>query len=318
MTEHCPPPRAAEVRQNAAAWLVRRLDHPDWSQDDQKDLDAWLAASPVNKVAYLRVETAWRRADRLRALRRSPRGGNWLKPALKFMGGAAVAAAIGIFIFTQSQTAKTATYSTGIGGRETLTLRDGSQIELNTNTTLRLALGALEQTVYLDKGEAYFQINHDPRRQFRVIAGDRRILDLGTQFLVRRDAGKLSVALYEGKAQFEVDDERGRQQTTLNPGDVVVATADSLTVTRHPVAALADRLGWQHGLLIFHHATLADAAAEYNRYNLKKIVVSSNDIARLNINGSLPANDPAALARAAQRLFDLRIQNNSNEIVISR
>jgi len=317
VNEHRPPPTAAEARQRAAAWAVRRLDHPEWSQTDQEGLDAWLGESPANKIAYLRVEAAWRRADRLGALRQSSRGGGWFWPAMKFLGGTAVAAAIGVFIFTQSQTSHMATYSTGVGGRETLTLRDGSRIELNTNTTLRLALDALEQTVYLDKGEAYFRIKHDPRRQFRVIAGDRRIVDLGTQFLVRRDAGKLSVALYEGKAQFEVEDERGKQQTTLNPGDVVVATADSLSVTRHPVAMLADRLGWERGLLIFHHATLADAAAEYNRYNVKKIVISDSAVGRLNINGSLPANDPAALARAAQRLFDLRIQDQSHQIVIS-
>lgn len=309
---------AVEVRERAAAWLVRRRDHDNWSEADQRELGDWLAQSPAHKIAYLRVKAAWSRADRLGALRRPPHRRGWLEPALKFSGGVAIAAAIAVFAFMQSQAPNMATYFTGVGGRETLTLRDGSRIELNTNTTLRLASGALNQTVYLDKGEAYFRIKHDPRREFRVVAGNRRIVDLGTQFLVRRDTGKLSVSLYEGKAQFEVDDARGKQQTTLNPGDVVVATADSLSVTRHPVAALSDRLGWQRGLLIFRHATLADAAAEYNRYNLKKIVISNTDIARLNINGSLPANDPAALARAAQRLFDLRVQNNSNEIVISR
>jgi transmembrane sensor len=309
---------AADVRDRAAAWLVKRRDHDGWTDADQSDLDAWLAQSPAHKIAYLRVDAAWHRADRLRALRPSSRKDDWLGPALKFAGGAAVAAAVAVFVFTQSPPPHSVTYSTGIGGRETLTLRDGSRIELNTDTTLRLASGAGRQTVYLDKGEAYFRITHDPHREFRVIAGDRRIIDLGTEFLVRRDVGKLRVALYKGKAQFEVDDARGRQQTTLNPGDVVVATADSLSVTRHPLTALTDQLGWQRGLLIFRHATLADAAAEYNRYNLRKIVIRNASVAQLNVNGALPANDPTALARSAQRLFNLHIENRTNEIVILR
>lgn len=310
---------AAEIRNRAAAWLIKRRDHDDWSTESQAELDAWLAESPAHKIAYLRVSTAWQRADRLEALRSPPQRRGWLAPMLKLGGAAAVAAAVAVaVVLVRPATPGMANYSTGVGGHEKLTLRDGSRIELNTSTALRIATEGNAKTVYLDKGEAFFRITHNPNRKFVVIAGSRRIIDLGTQFLVRRENDRLRVALYEGKAQFEVSDARGEQQTTLNPGDVVVATSNSLSVTRRRVDELSDELGWRRGLLVFHHVTLQAAAAEYNRYNLKKFVIADPQIAQLNINGALPANDTGAFTRSVKRLFDLKVEERSNEIVISR
>ena len=61
--------RAAAIKRQAAEWL-ERSDRPDWSKDDQRELDAWLSASTVNFLAYQRVAMAWGRAERLVALER--------------------------------------------------------------------------------------------------------------------------------------------------------------------------------------------------------------------------------------------------------
>ena len=63
---------AHTVRLAAAEWHDRR-ERDDWSKDDQSALDAWLAQSPAHKIAFLRVDAAWKRADRLTALK--PSGG---------------------------------------------------------------------------------------------------------------------------------------------------------------------------------------------------------------------------------------------------
>jgi transmembrane sensor len=51
----------------ASTWLARR-DGSDWSAHDQCELDAWLQASVAHRVAYLRLQAAWRQSDRLKAL----------------------------------------------------------------------------------------------------------------------------------------------------------------------------------------------------------------------------------------------------------
>jgi len=57
-----------ELEAQAAAWLIRR-EAPDFSVQEQGLLDDWLLASPRHRSAFLRLEAAWRRADRLKRLR---------------------------------------------------------------------------------------------------------------------------------------------------------------------------------------------------------------------------------------------------------
>ena len=310
---------ASEVRNRAANWIVKRHDRGEWSDVDQAQLDAWLAEAPGNKIAYLRVEAAWKRADRLGALRRPPIVRNRFIPSLKFVAvAAAVAVVCGVYLSTTWNTIPEKTYVTGVGGHETLTLPDGSRIELNTDTTLRIAESNTKRLVSLDKGEAYFQIVHDAAHPFIILAGSHRITDLGTKFVVRRSDDNLRVALLQGRAQFDTEDGRGKQLTTLNPGDVVVATATSLSITQMPSQTLTDELGWRRGLLVFRHATLAEAAAEFNRYNLKKIVVADSRIAQLNINGALREDDPQTFVRSMKTFFDIHVEERPDAIVLSR
>src|SRR6185437_8462425 len=51
----------------ASAWLARR-DGNGWSAHDQLQLDAWLQEAIAHRVAYLRLDAAWRQSDRLKAL----------------------------------------------------------------------------------------------------------------------------------------------------------------------------------------------------------------------------------------------------------
>ncbi|MGH8042953.1 MAG: FecR family protein [Rudaea sp.] len=58
----------------AAVWLARR-DAGDWDEHEQSQFDIWLAASTRHRVAYLRLDAAWRQSDRLRALGAGVTGG---------------------------------------------------------------------------------------------------------------------------------------------------------------------------------------------------------------------------------------------------
>jgi transmembrane sensor len=60
---------ASEFEAQAAEWLVRR-EGAHFSEQDQLAFDAWLEVDPRHRAAYVRLEAAWRRADRL----------NWLRP----------------------------------------------------------------------------------------------------------------------------------------------------------------------------------------------------------------------------------------------
>ena len=313
---------AADIEAVAADWLQRR-NFWNWSAADQGALDAWLAQSMSHQLAYWRLEAAWDRTERLEALRNAPpeaapQRKAWSVP-LKIAAAVGIASVIGAAAAHYILQPRDRVFSTAVGGRELVTFADGTKIELNTDTVLRARMTTGKRTIWLDKGEAYFQVKHDPANPFVVYAGDHRITDLGTKFLVRRDPGRLEVALMEGRVRFGAVDSSPKTKTALLvPGDVVTATGSTMFVTHTSRPALDRQLGWQHGMLVFDNMTLADAANEFNRYNRQKLVIADPGAARLTIVGTFHTTDVKAFIDVAQDVFRLHVENNGNEIVISR
>jgi transmembrane sensor len=310
------------LTREAALWIEAR-DFGGWGEEDREGFDAWIAQSPAHRVAFIRLDTGWKRSELLSALQTfKPHRANEL-PRRRWWaitGVAAAAVALAAFGFSGKyfQKPKTQTYATTIGGRETLALADGSQIELNTDTSLRISNEAGTRKAWLDRGEAYFKIKHDAAHPFVVIAGAHRITDLGTKFTVRDENGGIKVALMEGRARLDAASKTGPRSVTLTPGDVALATATSLSVNKKPAQQLIKDVGWEHGVLTFDHLALADAARELNRYNTRKLIIADAGAGRLTMGGTFATNDVDAIANVAHEIFGLHVENQGNNIVISR
>jgi transmembrane sensor len=312
------------INLEAGGWIERR-DFGNWTEKDRAEFDAWLDAAPEHRVAYLRLDTGWQRSEIMVALRpfrlervmsNVPRQSWSLR---KIVAGLALVLALGGVATDYAMIPRQHTYATTVGGHKTLMLADGSQIELNTDTVLRVVDKADQRMVWLDRGEAYFQVKHDAARPLVVKTGNYRVTDLGTKFVVRTADDKIEVALVEGHALFQSADASIHPQLAdLTPGDVAVATANSMSVVKKSARDLTYDLGWRRGLLMFHNTTLLDAAAEFNRYNDNKLIVSDRDAARLRINGTFPVHDVAVFARVAKDVFGLRVKSDANGTTISR
>ena len=209
------------------------------------------------------------------------------------------------------------TYATAIGGRETIKFADGTRIELNTNTRIRTRMTTAERTVWLDRGEAYFEVKHDPAHPFRVITGKNVVTDLGTKFSIRRNKDHLEVALLSGRVRFGSVNP-AVQSVLLAPGDTVTATSDSISVTKKPLQALSNALSWREGVLSFDNASLADVATEFNRYNREKIVVADPAVESMRISGTFRTQNAQAFIATVQRVFRLHAKRTGENIVISR
>lgn len=317
--EHAP--NSDCIEEVAALWIDRR-DRSDWSEQDQEKLDAWLAQSMSHSIAFWRLNAAWQRTERLAALQPcAPQRNSFfsnVQPMLMRTAAALIGIALlggGVFYWLHPAEHS---YTTTQGTREIVSLSDGSQIELNTDTSLRVSATLGERTVWLDRGEAFFQIKHDAAHPFRVFVAGHRVTDLGTQFSIRTDTQKTEIALTEGSAQLD-DATNGLQNHSvmLKPGDVAIATAESISVTKRPLQTLNDQLGWLRGVLIFDNTRLADAAVQFNRYSDRKLVIVG-DAADLRIDGTFPANDIAAFAAIAEHILHLHAKDNGSEITISR
>ncbi len=313
------------IEKTAADWLARQ-QFESWNGEAQKELDAWLSQSDKHTAAYWRLKAAFGRTGRLAALRRpmmSPAAPQHAarKPWTLIYAVAAVLilfAAGGGFWSYRTLAPDGRTFATPVGGHMTVKLADGSSIELNTDTVLRTDFTPERRAVRLLKGEVYFQIRHNASRPFTVTVGEHRIVDLGTKFLVRKSASQLDVALMEGSARLESTNASApTKPAVLMPGDFAVATATSIGISRKKVHELADDLAWRNGMLVFHNARLADAAAEFNRYGETRLIVSES-AARLTINGAFPTTGAEDFAGVAHEIFGLHVDRKGENIVLSR
>jgi transmembrane sensor len=207
-------------------------------------------------------------------------------------------------------------YVTEVGGHATVPLADGSRIELNTDTKVRAALEETERAVWLDRGEAYFEVAKDASRPFVVYAGDRKITVLGTKFSVRRQGDRVVVAVAEGKVRLD-SVRRQKPPAVVTGGDVVIANAAATLVTPKSLERVESELAWRRGLLMFDKASLVEAAAEVNRYNRKKLVVEDETAAAIRITGSFEAENVDAFARLLREAFGLSVVEEDGEIRIS-
>lgn len=310
-----------DIEERAALWRARQ-EQPDWADADQAALDAWLEEATAHRVAWLRMEYGWRKVGRLSVLKggvaaeeRRPLLSRWRPAAMA--AGLALAVGLGSLVATEKLGGRK-TYATELGGHATVPLADGSKIELNTNTKVRAALAEEQRTVWLDRGEAYFDIARDPTRPFVVMAGDRKVTVLGTKFSVRRDGDRITVAVAEGKVR--VDPVRATPAippATVTGGDVVIADEVATLVTPKSPARVESELAWRRGLLMFDKSTLGDAVDEINRYNRTKLVVEDADAAAIRITGSFEAENVDAFARLLREAFGLNVEKNGDEIKIS-
>ncbi len=317
-----PAANAKEIDARAAGWLERR-EEEGWCESDDAALDIWLAGDLSHRVAYWRLKAAWARADRLAALRGSaastPRGRTILPLFFKIAAVLVVIAAAGAVTVNYVSRPRDRIFQTPIGGHEVVRFADGTRVELNTNTTIRARMTSDQRIVWLESGEAYFQVKHDALHPLVVMAGSHRVTDLGTKFLMRRDPRRLEVAVLEGRVWFDAPDAKSaRPSLPLSQGQVAIASGQKVALENRSMRALDNELGWRRGVLVFKNTILADAAAEFNRYNVQKLVISDPAIGYIKIGGIFEATNVGAFTEVAQDVLGLTVRNHGNEIVISR
>jgi transmembrane sensor len=314
--------RAQDIEAEAAKWLMRR-EQPQWSQADQAALDGWLDESMAHKAAFWRLEHTWQMAGRIGAIgaRDSAPPARRTGLPLKWWRTSALAASVLLaiaLVALHSRPVSVAqphedTFDTGIGGHRNVALVDGSRIEMNTATKLRTLISNQRRDVWLDRGEAFFDVAHIEDSHFVVHAGPRRITVVGTQFSVRRDADKVTVAVLKGRVRVE-DPMRGESSatTTVTPGDIAIGEGSSTIVTSKPIAAIEDKLTWRDGRLVFAATSLAEVADEFNRYNHQQLVISDPAVAAIRISGTFKASNVEAFVRLLKQAYGLKVESTAD------
>ena len=339
-----------DIERAAAAWLARR-DGAQWMPDDEQALQAWLATSTAHRVAFLRLEAAWQESGRLQALGAGWRGdgppprGHWqASPADRReqmlqavprrlraaraprqwrhrLAAAAVVAACALAAtwgWRQQAPVEASHYRTALGEVRTLPLADGSHATLASASGIDVRLSSRARDVALTSGEAIFDVAKDPRRPFAVAAEGYRAVAVGTRFSVRRDDRDLRVVVTEGTVRLETPSTTaGATPSVLLPaGSVALVRGGTLLVRSLPLADAQRLLDWREGLLAFRDAPLSEVAAEFNRYNARKLVVADAEAGALRVGGSFRWDNQEGFVRLLEAGFPVRAEVGADRIVL--
>jgi transmembrane sensor len=108
--------------------------------------------------------------------------------------GACVLASASLYLSAQRNL-----FETGVGEQRFVKLIDGSTVELNSRSRVRIRYSDTERDVDLIEGQALFHVAHDAARPFIVHSGTTLVRAVGTQFDVYRKESGTTVTVVEGR-----------------------------------------------------------------------------------------------------------------------
>ncbi|SDZ67459.1 FecR family protein [Pseudomonas sp. NFIX28] len=318
----------ATVRDEAAQWFVR-LQEPATSAEERQRFDAWLAEHDAHQDEFQALQKLWSATDllpraRLQALCATPEAipnsAGKRRPLLRYAVAASVlAAAVGLGLFSgvNRPALYDAEFTTALGERRHVALPDGSQVDLNSRSRLRVRYEQGQRSVELSEGEAMFSVEHDSHRPFVVTAGPGKVTVTGTRFDVRRDASQTRVAVEQGSVKVQGRDAADNEFVGLTAGLGTRIDAQGQVAAAYAVDAQA-LTAWRSGKLVFNNASLSEVVAEVSRYRGQPLRVGSEAVGRLRLTSVFKSDDTDALLKALPSILPVAVQtlaDGSQEII---
>lgn len=186
-------------------------------------------------------------------------------------------------------------FITDVGEQRVIQLADGSKVNLDTDSRIRVRFTNGERRIDLDHGQALFDVAPAPERPFVVYAGDARVTAVGTVFDVRRAGEAVSVTLVSGVIDVAAP-ETATGERRMKAGEQTRVSGSALSTRAVDVAA---ETSWTSGRLIFSDIPLEQAVSEMNRYLTDKIEIDDPGIRTVSINGVFLVGDRDAFVSAA-------------------
>jgi transmembrane sensor len=214
-------------------------------------------------------------------------------------------------------TTAAATYTTAVGERDSLRLSDGTRVILGPSSQLVVAAdyGTARRDVEL-RGEGYFDVVHDAKRPFTVHAGSATIVDVGTTFAVRGNAGAVRVAVTSGAVRLS--------RAAGHDSGVVLAAGDVGTLGDTAIAVVARRgvtgadTAFTQGRIVFRDAPLSQVAAEMRRWYGIELRVSDSAIARRRLTATFDQGNAAQAMAVIGAALGGTIERRGDTAVVQR
>jgi transmembrane sensor len=325
-----PSSKMPDLHDQASDIFLRRRASA-WSDADQTALDSRLKDDPAFVQAYAQVQESWEAVGRnatspeLMALReqaiaraRQASARRWSLPggpssrARRWAAAATVIISCGILWQLSPYGYEPSLYKTGLGEQKVVELSDHSHIALDARTRLRVRFSPDARIVQLLEGQAQFSVAKDPARPFKVEAGGKTIVAVGTVFDVEYVDREVRVAMIEGRVAVLTQDSTGSAAAAevdpkvvnqlpieLSAGEALAVRADGASIVSRK-ADIEAATAWRQGKVIFRDQTLAEAVHRLNRYSRQQVIVDDAALAQMKVSGVFDSGDAQAFAEAMQ------------------
>jgi transmembrane sensor len=346
-------PNLRDIEDQATNWIAK-IDR-GLLADEQVSLEAWLAESELHGEALVKSASMWDLLDVLKPIStlmpinvpiNQEAEVNLPREQNKFGSGATkgwlVAASfmllIGALIYTnlpilsdstlppladqRSDITQFAshTYKTAVGEISTVSLTDGSTLELNTDSEVRVRFTDSKRNIELLRGEVYFDVAKNAAKPFEVKVGLDKVTAIGTAFSI--DAGE---SLDDSRSVLEVIVTHGKVRVTsrnrqlplyLEHGQKAVARDDSFEVSYQSDAR--SNLAWREGMIVFEGESLTDVVRELNRYTPLKFRLMDPQLKSISVGGFFKTGDLDQLLAVLESNFSVSSEIVGDEILLTK
>jgi transmembrane sensor len=318
-----PSAEEARLRQEAVTWVIRLQSHRV-SPEERRAFDDWHAKSPAHAQMLQRVFALWDdpelRAAAVHAAKASSSKltGSRLTAIRRWAPyAAALAASVVLLVmaalYVDVATRLQADYRTAVGERRTIELPDHSLMTLNTQSAVALSFDGTTRHIRLLKGEALFHVRHDPDRPFVVEAAQSATRAVGTEFVVRADAGHDQVTVLEGIVEVGAAGGAGAQARVSAGSQIEVG----MGVVGQPRSVdLQTVSGWLRGRLVVNGVPLARVLDEVRRYYPGMIVLWNPRVGDIHVTGTYDIDNPASVLSFLAKTVPVQMINFSDRLAI--
>ncbi len=285
--------------------IIRHIVQQDYRKEPNELLD-WVGKSEENKKKFIGYRNLWALmqqgneldsemvSSELQHFKKRIHKNNRRVILYSFRKYAAVIVFLltlggGYFLGHNSLRNVNDTYTTitcAFGDKTAMVLPDSSKVWLNSGSTLRFNnnFQQRKREVFLE-GEAYFSVEKDKTRPFRVTTPEASVEVLGTEFNLKAypEEKEVSATLITGKINFS----SSQKKTTLLPNQKLVYNKNNQKTTVYKLSDSYPEIEWKDGRMVFRNESLESLELKLERWFDVDIAFADEAVKKQCFTGSL-------------------------------
>lgn len=288
------------------------------SVEETQAVENWLSEDAKNKSELEKIEQIWSSSTSLSDFESIDLAKNWSQVQSKlnkegetrkshFWKYAAAILLIATVSFLILQPGEVVMKQTlAYDGPKQVTLPDGSEVWLNKGASLDYpeSFASRSREVTL-KGEAFFEVAHNPEKPFIVTADGTTTEVLGTSFNIKEGEGEvLQLVLETGKVRFTKD----RKRATLAPGDMINVDAQgNITKTTN-----TDRnfISWKTKKLVFENTPMTEVVGDISKLYGVVLEITDKDFLNCPLTTTFQNETLEEVMETIEMLFNIEVKQS--------